>query len=103
MRNFTKRLALLALALLLAASTAMAYDFEVDGIYYKKVRDLEISVTFKDDTYNSYSGAVTIPSTVTYEGKTYTVIYIDWCAFFALILPEYYNGVLGTPATMPFK
>ena len=30
------RLALLALTVLIAASSAMAYDFEVGGIYYRK-------------------------------------------------------------------
>ena len=73
---------ILLLALLLAASTAMAYDFEVGGIYYSKGRPNEVDVTYKDDTYNSYSGSVTIPSTVTYQGTTYTVVGIDWCTFY---------------------
>lgn len=84
MRTFLPfpRLALLALALLIAASSAMAYDFEVGGIYYSKWRPNEVNVTYKDDTYNSYSGSITIPSTVTYQGTTYTVVGVDMSAFY---------------------
>ena len=76
------RLALLALTVLIAASSAMAYDFEVGGIYYRKGRPNEVDVTYKDDTYNSYSGNVTIPSTVTYKGTTYTVVGLGMSTFY---------------------
>lgn len=79
------RLALLALTVLIAASTAMAYDFEVNGIYYRKGRPNEVDVTYKDDTYNSYSGNVTIPSTVTYQGTTYTVVGLGMSTFFVAL------------------
>ena len=70
---------LLLLALLLPA-TASAYDFMVGGIYYNII-DNEVSVTYKNTNYNSYSGAITIPKTVTYNGTTYTVTTIGYCAF----------------------
>lgn len=72
-----------------------AYDFEVDGIYYNKLSDSSVEVTFKDyddETFsidnwcktlgdNSYSGSVTIPSTVAYNGNTYSVVSIGEGAF----------------------
>lgn len=76
------RLVLLALTVLIAASSAMAYDFEVGGIYYSIGRPNEVSVTYKDQSYNSYSGAVTIPSSVTYQGTTYDVVGISMSAFY---------------------
>ena len=81
------RLAAVAAVLLLGAATASAHDFEVDGIYYKKNSDgTSVSVTYKGSSYNSYdneySGAVTIPAKVTYSGKTYSVTYIGYGAFF---------------------
>ena len=67
-----------AAVLLLSAASASAHDFEVNGIYYRINSDgTSVSVTFKGSSYdsyaNEYSGAVTIPSEVTYEGTTYSV------------------------------
>ena len=74
---------LLLLALLLPA-TATAYDFYVDGIYYL-INGSEATVTYEgEDSWaneSSYSGAVTIPSTVTYDGTTYSVTTIGESAF----------------------
>lgn len=70
------KLSLLLLALLLPA-TATAYDFEVDGIYYNIINGYEAEVTSGD----GYSGDVTIPSSVTYNGTTYSVTTIDDAAF----------------------
>ena len=73
---------LLFMIALVEAATfeAFAYDFAVDGIYYN-INGNEVSVTCKDGYYHSYSGSVTIPETVTYNGKTYTVTSISWDAF----------------------
>ena len=68
---------LLLLALLLPANAA-AYDFEVDGIYYN-INGNEATVT--SDGYRSYSGIVTIPDAVTYNGTTYSVTAIGENAF----------------------
>ncbi len=57
------------------------YDAYVDGIYYKLSGD-EAKVTYEEDyVIPCYSGSVVIPSTITYEGKTYRVTAIDQEAF----------------------
>ena len=76
---------ILTLLLMMAAMTsAMAYDFEYGGIYYN-INGNEVSVTYKGSGYyysNSYSGYVTIPESVTYNGETYAVTAIGDDAFF---------------------
>ena len=86
-QKFFMRLAAATEVLLLGAASAMAHDFEVDGIYYNINSDgTSVSVTFKGSSYssysNEYSGAVTIPASVTYSGKTYTVTAIGNSAFY---------------------
>lgn len=79
------QLSLLLLAFLLPA-TALAHDFEFDGIYYN-IYDFDsnkVSVTYKGSAsgyYNEYSGSVTIPSTFTCNGITFTVTSIGEHAF----------------------
>ena len=63
-----------------APSFEPAYDFEVDGIYYLERGD-EAMVTYRDLSFNSYSGDVEIPETVTHDGKTYQVTAIGDFAF----------------------
>ena len=66
--------------LLLSATTATAYRFKVDGIYYTKDDwNKTASVTYSNNY--EYSGTVTIPSEVTFEGMTYSVISIGEFAF----------------------
>ena len=73
----------LLLALILPAS-ALAHDFEVDGIYYN-FNGNEATVTCRGSLYapydNEYTGSVTIPTTVTYNGTTYPVTSIAEGAF----------------------
>lgn len=69
---------LLLLALLLPV-TATAYDFEVNGIYYN-INGNNVTVTYSG-TGSKYSGDVTIPATVIYDGTTYSVTSIDNYAF----------------------
>ena len=82
MKQFIKT-AILVLALILPA-TALAYDFEVDGICYN-INGNEAAVTSKGLYYDmffvGYSGAVVIPATVTYNGTTYPVTSIEALAF----------------------
>lgn len=71
--------------ILLGHNSALAYDFVVDGIYYNILSptDLTCEVTYKDiNDYNTYRGKITIPSEVTYKGKTLTVASIGDAAFF---------------------
>jgi hypothetical protein len=68
---------------------ASAYDFKVDGIAYRIISDgVSVSVTNEITNsqgssagYSNLSGALVIPSSVTYEGITYSVICIDSNAF----------------------
>ena len=77
------RTAILLLALLATAVPTFAYNFVSNGIYYNINSDgNSVTVTYKDNYYNSYSGTVTIPSTVTYNNKTYSVTAIGYRAFY---------------------
>ncbi|MBR5332477.1 MAG: leucine-rich repeat domain-containing protein [Muribaculaceae bacterium] len=78
---------LFAIVSLFLSTTALAHDFEVNGIYYNFIDQSAntVAVTFKGDKYYSYSdeytSAVTIPSSVTYWGTTYSVTEISYYAF----------------------
>ena len=78
-----KKLWLITIAALLCSLTVSAHDFEVGGIYYDIISetDLTVEVTYDSNNFREYSGAVTIPSTVTYNGKTYRVTGIGSNAF----------------------
>ena len=79
--------ALLLLALLLPA-TASAHDFEVDGIYYN-INGNEAEVTYRGTEFydfDEYSGNVIIPSSVYYNGYSYSVTSIGSHAFFSCSL-----------------
>lgn len=62
-------------------SEVVPYDFVEDGIYYKITGDGKVKVTFESVNYNSYSGVVNIPKTVTHNGVTYLVTAIGDNAF----------------------
>ena len=71
--------ALLLIVLLGGNMWATAHDLEVDGIYYNKTGENTLSVTYGPTSYNTYTGDVVIPETVTSDGVTYTVTAIgDW-------------------------
>ncbi len=80
-----KRKLLLLIAALLPI-VACAYDAEIDGIYYNFKGD-EATVTYQiyQSSYpyyiSDYTGAVAIPESVTYNGKTYIVTSIGSTAF----------------------
>lgn len=68
--------------MMLSPMMAMAYDAEIDGIYYNLVTKAKTAeVTYSNPLYNSYSGSIEIPSTVDYEDVTYNVISIGDNAF----------------------
>ena len=77
------RFSLMLLAFILPAA-ATAHDFVVDGIYYN-INGSEATITYKGTNStqysNEYSGDVSIPSTVTYNGATYSVTSIGEKAF----------------------
>ena len=91
---------ILLLALLLP-NVVNAHDFVVNGIYYLGYSNGNATVTFsgniwwgweEQDYHYTYSGDVVIPSSVTYNGKTYTVTGINDGAFY---------GCDVTSVTMP--
>lgn len=73
-----------AIGALCSSTTALAYDCEVDGIYYYRTSATELEVACKvlsDNNRSAYTGSVTIPATVTYLGKTFNVTLIGEYAF----------------------
>ena len=58
-----------------------AYDFMVGGIYFNKLNDSQVEVTYKNTDYNSYLRDVIIPETVLYDGVSYQVTAIGQRAF----------------------
>ena len=78
---------LLAVIGLLCSISVSAHDFEVDGIYYNITSSTNktVAVTYRGSDYssysNEYSGAITIPESVTYNGNTYSVTSIGEDAF----------------------
>ena len=61
------------------STSALAYDVKIDGICYILIsEDKTAAVTFGDE---KYSGEVVIPSSITVEGKEYTVTFIGAYAF----------------------
>ena len=83
-KHFTLRRLVLSAALCFSCLLANAYDFEVEGIYYNITdsASLTVEVTFSTAEGNSYSGDVTIPETIMYEGTSYSVTSIGDGAFF---------------------
>lgn len=91
--NSILRTVLLTLALVSTATTALAYDFVVKGIYYDINGD-EATVTYMRkykpsqnvpnwyEYENDNTGYVIIPESVTYNGTTYTVTAIGNYAFY---------------------
>ena len=75
----------LTLLALLLPATALAYDFEVDGIYYN-INGNEATVTYPSRGL-SYSGDVAIPESIVYNDVTYPVTAIGNLAF------DSYSGV----------
>ena len=71
-----KKLTTLFALLMLCIGQMFADNFEVGGVYYYVESDEEVYVT-----RGSYSGDMTIPATVTYNGVTYKVTRIDNGAF----------------------
>lgn len=66
-------------ALFFAGGNANAYDCEVDGIYYNIINDSTAEVTY--NTEYTYTGDITIPQTIIYNGNEYRIKSIGNSAF----------------------
>ncbi|MDY6393873.1 MAG: leucine-rich repeat protein [Synergistales bacterium] len=81
MKTLIRYLLLIILVISFSANV-FAYDFYRGGIYYAINSDgTTVSVTRESNYSSSYSGDVTIPSTVTINGTTYSVTSIGGSAF----------------------
>lgn len=73
---------ILTLFFIMVGNTLLAYDAEIDGIYYNLSGD-EAEVTYKtENAEDNYAGDVVIPESVTYMDKEYRVTSIGRKAFF---------------------
>lgn len=90
--NFMKKILLIAM-LIIVANNVKAYDFEANGLYYDIISLSEMTVALTGKTIENewgeqepvvYEGDsdVTIPTTVEYSGKVFTVIEIKYEAFY---------------------
>ena len=81
MKTIITRLSLSAVLMMCCMAMNAQVEFTVDGIKYKVPDENENTVeVVKNDP--KYSGSVVIPSTVTYDSKTYNVTGIGHSAFF---------------------
>ena len=78
LQNLCKQTLMLLVMLALRPQVASAYHFKVGGIYYN-INGNEATVTY--NSYDQYTGSVNIPSSVTYNGSTYSVTSIGEMAF----------------------
>ena len=97
-----KKQVLFTILAMLVSVSAFSHNIAVqnaDGvtIYYNYMNNgTELAVTYQGSDYNSYSGNVVIPASVTYTGKTYPVTSIGYTAFYqcsSLISVEIPNSV----------
>ena len=83
MKRIFLTLTMIVLTLTMSAPL-YAYDCEVDGIFYYRISATDLEVAYKvfsDNNRTAYTGSVTIPATVTYNGKTFNVTSIGEYAF----------------------
>ena len=74
-----------AAGMLLFANSLLAYDFECGGIYYNVTSytsPYTVAVTYEYTNGYSYSGNIIIPSSLTYNGITFSVTSIGGAAFY---------------------
>ena len=94
-----KKVLFVVVALLASITNVVAYDFKVDGIYYTKVGDGNVSVVQDLRGSSCYWGEIVIPAVVEYEGVMYNVNSIGKEAFFlcdnitAITLPNSINSI----------
>lgn len=83
----------LTLALMMVCQNAFAYDYYVNGIYYRKATQQvpgggcgeTYLIVVNNDYQNTYSGDVVVPETETISDVTYRVRYIGSEAFYGCV------------------
>lgn len=85
------------------STVCFAYDFKVGDIYYKKLNETKVAVTYGRSEYGTYKSSVfgdklEIPQFVEYGGKKYMVTAIGTkafqnCSISSVILPESINSI----------
>lgn len=78
-----KKNILLTLIALFCAMYAQAtvYKVKIGDLYYDLYSDNTATVTYSSSSSDKYSRDIVIPSSVTYEGTTYSVMSIGYGAF----------------------
>ena len=79
-----KKVIMLLLAALCTAATTLAYDFKSGDLYYDITSGTTVEVTYQElGSSTNYQGLTTaiIPSSVTYNGTTYSATSIGYYAF----------------------
>lgn len=77
MRN---KVLLFVLLLMMPSLSSLAFDVEIDGIYYNIISKGNVAeVTYAANV--KYSGAVEIPASIMYNGEEYPVVAIGEYAF----------------------
>lgn len=71
---------------MLSVYSAKAYDFENNGFYYNITSLSDLTVALTGNEGASYSGDITIPKSVEYSGKTFTITSIESSTFSKSIL-----------------
>ena len=74
------------MALAAFALLSKAYDFEANGFYYNITSFSDLTVALTGNEGASYSGDITIPKSVEYSGKTFTITSIESSTFSKSIL-----------------
>lgn len=76
-----KRIFILFVVIVLISGDILAYDFEVNGLYYNLTSNNTVGVTYKNKNESSYCGDIIIPSKVEHDGVVYDVTSIGSSAF----------------------
>ena len=82
-KSLSLRFAMFLLLVMACVPIVEAYNFEYNGVYYNitSSTNMTVEVTYYNKSNNTYSGVVTIPNIVSYNGKNYTVTAIGDYAF----------------------
>ena len=77
-----KRIFTLLIIATMFAISSLAYDVQIDGIYYNLNDETKTAEVTSTSSYNTYSGDITIPEKITYNATEYSVTSIGNDAFY---------------------